>query len=38
MIKKNVTYSEYRILRAIYADIKVIKADDGSATVAISKR
>lgn len=37
MIKKNVTYSEYRILKAIYADIKVLTANDESATVAVSK-
>lgn len=37
MIKKNVTYYEYRILKAIYANIKVLNADDDSATVVISK-
>lgn len=35
MIKKNVTYYEYRILKAIYTGIKVLKADDNSATIVI---
>lgn len=37
MIKKNVTYYEYQILKAIYASIKVLTADDNGATVVISK-
>lgn len=37
MIKKNVTYYQYQILKAIYADIKVLNADDDSATIVIRK-
>ena len=37
MIKKNVTYYQYQILKAIYASIKVLKADNDSATVVIKK-
>ena len=37
MIKKNVTYYEYQVLKAIYASIKVLKADDDRATVVVKK-
>lgn len=37
MIKKNVTYYQYQILKAIYANIKVIKADDNSATIVVRR-
>ena len=37
MIKKNVTYHEYQILKAIYANVKVLKASDDSATIVISR-
>ena len=37
MIKKNVTYYEYHILKAIYASIKVLKADDDRATVVVRR-
>ncbi len=37
MIKKNVTYYQYQILKAIYANVKVLKANDNSATIVISK-
>ncbi len=37
MIKKNVTYYEYQILKAIYTSIKVLKADDNGATVVVNK-
>lgn len=38
MIKKNVTYYEYQVLKAIYASIKVLKADDDRATVVVKKQ
>lgn len=37
MIKKNVTYSEYQILKAIYTNITVIIANDSNATIIIYK-
>lgn len=37
MIKKNVTYYEYKLLKAIYGNVRVINADDNSATVVIGR-
>ena len=37
MIKKNVTYYEYKLLKAIYRNVKVMNADDNSATVVIGR-
>ena len=38
MIKKNVTYFEYQILKAIYTDVTVLNANDTSATIVIGKQ
>lgn len=37
MIRKNVTYSEYQILKAIYINVTIIRANDHNATVIIYK-
>ena len=37
MIKTNVTYTEYQVLKAIGHDVRVIKADDKKATIVIIK-
>ncbi len=37
MIRKNVTYFEYQILKAIYTSITVIIANDSNATIIINK-
>ena len=37
MIKKNVTYFEYQILKAIYTDVTVLNANDTTATIVIGK-
>ena len=37
MIKKNITYFEYQIFRAIYTNIAVLKANDNTATIVIGK-
>lgn len=37
MIKKNITYFEYQIFKAIYTNITVLKANDTSATIVIGK-
>ena len=37
MIRKNVTYSEYQILKAIYSSVIIIRANDSNATVIIYK-
>ena len=37
MIKKNITYFEYQIFKAIYSNVTVLKAKDNSATIVIGK-
>ena len=37
MIKKNVTFYQYKILKVIYPNVRVLKANDNSATIVISK-
>lgn len=37
MIKKNVTYFEYQVSKAIYPNVRVIKANDNHATIVINK-
>ena len=37
MIKKNVTFYQYKILKVIYPNVKVLKANDNTATIVISK-
>lgn len=37
MIKKNVTFYQYKILKIIYPNVKVLKANDNTATIVISK-
>lgn len=34
---RNVTYTEYQILKVIYHDVRIIKADDNKATIVITK-
>lgn len=37
MIKKNVTFYQYKILKVIYPNVKVLKANDNTATIVVSK-
>ncbi len=37
MIKKNITYFEYQIFKAIYTNITVLRANDNTATIVIGK-
>ena len=37
MIKKNVTFYQYKILKIIYPNVKVLKANDNTATIVVSK-
>ncbi len=37
MIKKNVTFYQYKILKVIYPNVRVLKANDNTATIVISK-
>ena len=37
MIKKNITYFEYQIFRAICTNITILKANDSNATIVIGK-
>ncbi len=37
MIKKNVTFYQYKVLKVIYPNVKVLKANDNTATIVISK-
>ena len=37
MIKKNITYFEYQIFKAIYSNVTVLKANDDTATIVIGK-